>query len=342
MNGIMGVVSFDGRERGMEDALGALEWNQGIHLVGSVLWFDAARHDVLSFVSSARVRDAWRHTRALCTERTRALLRVSRPAFQALVMPFGRRVALGPLELTLLPAGFMPGSAQVVVEGDHGRVLYANNVCLESHNLAETLQIAQADTLILKTAYGRPGFSFPARADARAMIVEAAHRVLGDNAVPVFLCSPIGKAQEVVRTLTDAGVPVVVHPSVARVNRVYRTLGFDPGPTRIFKGSPRRDSALVFPEALRTSPSIRRLKKARLFWVSGLAQAPDALARMHVEEGIPLAGHLDFAGLMRFVDLTAPRRVFTVGTWAEEFAAALRKKGFEASALYRESQLSLF
>ncbi len=320
----------------------AFEWDQGVHLVGSVLWFDAGRHDVVSFVSSARVRDAWRHTRALCTDRTRTLLRVSRPGFQALAVPYGRRVSVGPLELTLAPAGFMPGSAQVVVESDRGTVLYANNVCLEAHPLAEPLQIMHADTLVLKTAYGRPDFRFPTRAEARARVVEAASRAIADGATPVFLTSPVGKAQEVVRCLTDAGLPVVVHPSVARVDRVYRSLGFDPGPARVFKGSPQRNSAMVFPEHLRSSPSIRRLKRARLFWVSGLARAPDALARMRVEGGIPLAGHLDFAGLMHFVGVTRPRRVFTVGTWAEEFAAALRDKGVEAAALYREAQLSLF
>ncbi len=320
----------------------AFEWDQGVHLVGSVLWFDAGRHDVMSFVSSARVREAWRHTHALCTDRTRALLRVSRAGFQALVVPYGRRISVGPLELTLVPAGFMPGSAQVVVECDLGTVLYANNVCVEGHPLAEPAQFAHAETLVLKTAYGRPDFAFPARAEARARIVEAASRAIADGVTPVFLASPAGKAQEVVRCLTDAGLPVVVHPSVARVDRVYRSLGFDPGPARVFKGSPRRDSAMVFPEHLRSSPSIRRLKRARLFWVSGLALAPDALARVRVEEGIPLAGHLDFAGLMHFVEVTGPRRVFTVGTWAEEFAAALRGKGVEAGALYREAQLSLF
>ncbi len=320
----------------------AFEWDQGVHLVGSVLWFDAMRHDVLSFVSSARVREAWRHTRALCTDRTRALLRVSRPGFQALVVPYGRRISVGPLHLTLLPAGFIPGSAQVLVESDRGTLLYASNLCLEAHPLAEPLQFAHAETLVLKTAYGTPAFAFPPRAEARARIVEAASRTIAEGAVPVFLASPVGKSQEVVRCLTDAGLPVVVHPSVARVDRVYRSFGFDPGPARVFKGSPRRDSALVFPEHLRSSPTIRRLKRARLFWVSGLARAPEALARMRVEEGIPLAGHLDFVGLMHFVEVTRPRRVFTVGTWAEDFAAALRGQGVEAAALYREAQLSLF
>lgn len=326
----------------MRSGAATLEWNRGIHLTGSVLWFDAERHDVVSFVSSARVRDAWRHTRAICTDRTRALLRVSNPGFQALVTPFGRRIRLGPLELTLWPAGFMPGSAQVEVEGDHGTLLYANNVSLEAHPLAESPHFTRARTLVLKTTYGRPGFAFPGRAEAKSRIVEAATRALEAGMTPVFLTSPIGKAQEVVRALTDAGILVEVHRSIARVDRAYRTLGFDPGPARVFRGSPRHGAAMVFPESLRASPTIRRLKRSRLFWVSGLAQAPDALARMRVEEGIPLAGHLDFAGLLRLVERVNPQRVFAVGTWAEDFASAIRRKGGDAVALYQETQLSLF
>jgi len=318
------------------------EWNDGVHLVGSVLWADGTRHDVLTFVSSARVRDAWRHLKAVCTDRTRALLRVSRADFQALVIPYGRRIQLGSLQLTPLPAGFMPGSAQLLIETAGGTVLYASNLVFENHPLAEPIQFARADTLVLKTAYGRPDFAFPARSDAKAHLREVARRCLASAATPVFLTSAIGKAQEVVRALTDGGIPVTVHRSIARFNAAYRALGFDPGPARVFRGSPRHDSAVVFPEPLRTSPAIRRMRSARLFWVSGRAQARDALERMRVEEGIPLAGHLDFDGLMRFVEIVRASRVFTVGAWAEEFAQSLRKRGVEASALFRETQLSLF
>ncbi len=318
------------------------EYDGGVHLGGSILWFDATRHEVLSFVSSARMDDAWRHTHAVCTDRTRALLRVTRPAFQALVSPFGRTLALGAFRVTLVPAGYMPGSAQVLLESDHGTALYACNVSLDAHPMAEAPQFVTADTLVLKAAYGRPSFSFPPRAEALARVVEKARRTLTAGQTPVFLTSPIGKAQEAVRALVDAGIPVCVGRPISRINRAYRTLGFDPGKTTVFAGAPPRDTALVFPDRMRSRPAVQKLKKARLFWLSGRAARPDALARMRVDEGLPLAGHLDHAGLLKFVERTGAKRVFAVGIWAEEFAEDLRRKGIEATSLFHEEQLTLF
>lgn len=318
------------------------EWEQGVHLKGSVLWLDAEKHNVMSFVSSARVDDSWRHTRAICTERTRTLLRVSKHSFQALVAPFGRRISLGPLELTLLPSGFMPGSAQLLVESDQGSTLFVNHMSFEEHPLAEKAQFATADNLVLRVAYGRPDFSFPPFSEVLDQIVDRASDSLGRDETPVFLCSPLGKAQEVVRCLIQAGLNVSVHRNIARFNKAYRGLGVDPGKARVFKGSPRFDEVLVYPERLRFSPAIRRLRHARLFWVSGLSRAPDALARVKVDEGIPLAGHLDHAGLQHFVEISKASRVFTVGGWALEFAEHLRRKGVEAVALQKDAQLSLF
>jgi putative mRNA 3-end processing factor len=318
------------------------EYDRGVHLAGSILWFDAARHDVMSVVSSARVDAAFRHSRALCTERTRALLRATSKTFQALVTPFGRRLALGPLQITLLPSGFMPGAAQALIESDGGTALYASNAMLDPHPMAEAPQFAHADVLVVKAAYGRPAFAFPPRAAALAQVVDRARATLSKGFTPVFLCSPIGKAQEVVRALTDAKVPVCVPRSVAAIDRAYHQVGVDPGRTTVFKGAAPRDSALVFPDRMRSRPAIQKLKRARLFWLSGRAAIPDVLARMRVDEGILLAGHLDHLGLLKFVERTKASRVYTVGAWAEDFAATLRARGIEASSLYKEEQLALF
>lgn len=318
------------------------EWDKGVHLLGSELWFDAVRYDVLSFITSARLRDAWRHTRAICTDKTRALLRVSRPGFQALTVPYNRSFSLGPFLVTLMPAGVMPGSAQVRIESDYGVLLYANNLCLEPHPMAEAFQPARADVLVLKTAYGLQNFEFPRRNDAYKEIVSSATTALQNGMTPVFLTTPVGKAQEVIRALTSAGIKVEVHKSIAKYSRCYMEIGFNPGKTGTFRGSPGYEAVLIYPEVLRFSPSIKRLKHATLFWVSGLASSCEALERMRVSKGIALSSHLDFAGLMRFVEMVSPRMVYTVGKWAKDFACALRSKGVQAHALYEETQLSLF
>lgn len=319
------------------------DFERGVHLLGSILWMDAARRDVLSFVSSARIdRAAWVH-RAVCTDRTRTLLRALRPDFQALVVPFQRSLMLGPLELTMVPAGYLPGSSQLLVQGAGEPFLYVAHVSLRPHRMAEPPGFVKAPTLVLRTPYGDPRFSFPDREEALAQVVDRARALLGAGRVPVFLASAVGKAQEVTRALSDAGVPVAVHRSIHAVCRQYRALGFEPGRVSQFRGGARHDQVIVWPEGMRGSRAIIGLKpRATFVWLSGLARASEAIAAMRVDEGIPLTGHLDSEGLERFVERVEARRVFTVGHWSESFAATLSRRGVQAQPLHREVQLSLF
>ena len=242
----------------------------------------------------------------------------------------------------MFPAGFMPGSAQVLVESGGMRTLYACNMSLQAHEMAEAPQFVETDTLVLKAAYGSPLFVFPSREDIRNRMVTRAREVLGRGGTPVFLCSPAGKAQEVVQALMESGLDVCVHRQIARIDKAYRVLGFDPGPARVCKGDVKVGECVVFPERLRHSVILKRLKKAHLIWLSGRAVLPDVLSKLRLDEGIPLAGHLDHAGLIEYVERTKARMIYTTGVWAEEFAADLRQRGHEASALHREAQLSLF
>lgn len=321
---------------------GRFDYDRGVRLLGSILWLDAVRRDVLSFVSSARVDRAASLLRVVCTDRTRTLLRALRPDFQALIAPFHRRLMVGPLELTMLPAGFLPGSAQLLVEGMGESFLYAAHVSLEPHRMAEEPHFARAATLVLRTPYGDPRFRFPSRREALERVVEVARAALAGGRVPVFLASVVGKAQEATRALSDAGIPVAVHRSIYQVCRQYRALGFDPGKVVRFRGGARFDEAIVWPEGLRGSRAIAGLKHPTVIWLSGLAMAPDALARMRADTGIPLTGHQGPEGLLRFVEMTGARRVYTVGRWSHSFARSLQRRGVEAVPLHREVQLSLF
>jgi hypothetical protein len=318
------------------------DYDRGVRLLGSILWMDAARRDVLNFVSSARVDRAAVLQRGVCTDRTKTLLRALRPDFQALIAPFHRRLMVGPLELTMLPAGFVPGSAQLLVEGAGERFLYAAHVSLEPHRMAEEPHFVQAPTLVLRTPYGDPRFTLPSRQESLERLVEVARATIAAGRVPVFLASVVGKAQEATRALSDAGIPVAVHRSIYQVCRQYRTLGFDPGKVVRFRGGARFNEAVVWPEALRGSRAIAGLKRPTVIWLSGLAMIPDALSRMRADVGIPLTGHLGPEGLLRFVERTGARRVHTVGRWSQSFARALRQRGVEAIPLHREVQLSLF
>ena len=148
-----------------------------------------AKHTAPNFQAFGRERSA----RASC-----------RPAQGRRPAPYHRRLMVGALELTMVPAGYAPGSAQLLVEGAGDPFLYAAHVSLRPHPMAEPPQFLQVPTLVLRTPYGDPRFALPAREEALGRVVERARELLAAGRVPVFLASVVGKAPEVTRALSDA------------------------------------------------------------------------------------------------------------------------------------------
>ena len=308
-----------------------------MRLVGAPLWLDAPRRDGLSFVSSAGVEGSFRHRHCMCTEGTRRLLSVHRKGFEALVVPYGRRISLGALWLTLLPAGHMPGSAQLLVETEEYTTLYANHLGLESVGLAEEFVLGHAECLVLRTSMA----PVLPRGQALAQVVDRAQASLAAGHTPVFLCRPVGQAQEVIRSLTSAGVEVACHRLVAAFNEAYRQLGFDCGPAKVFRGRRSDGLALVLPDRQGVLPLVRSVEGARVFWLSCHAGDKEALRRLCADEGILYGGHPDQASLLQFVKKTRARRVVLIAPYPEALVTELERQRLEVVVLGRETQLPL-
>ncbi len=318
------------------------EYLFGVHLAGTVLWFDCERKNALSFLSHAHAEFAGKNRRILATEKTVRILSRGAGKLDALTSPFRRPFTLGPLLLELHPAGHVLGSAQVLVERDGRRVVYTSDVLTRGSLTAERARAVPCDAIALPATYGLPMYRFPDRAEVAAGIVRFVERCLEDAATPVLIAEQIGLAQEVMRILGEAGHRMRVHGSIYEVAKVYVELGVSLPNVRRFGGSPARDEVVIFPPILRKHAAIRKLKKYRTAIISGRAVEPGFAFVQRVDEAFPLADAVDHAELHAFVAETGARDVYLTGGHVEEFRAELRAKGLRVFPLVPPVQLALF
>ncbi len=125
----------------------------------------------------------------------------------------------------LLPAGHIFGSAQFFLESDAGSLLYTGDFKLRPGKSAEAAEWRQADTLIMETTFGLPRYRFPATDDVVAQIVAFCRDALEEDTVPVLLGYSLGKAQEILCALGEAGLTPMLHGSVHRMTRIYEQFG---------------------------------------------------------------------------------------------------------------------
>jgi len=321
-----------------------MEYDDGVHLVGSVLWFDAPRERDLCFVSHARIGRFPPHRKVLCSQATARL--AARPLERAnlLVSPYGHSFSLGELTIELLPAGHMLGSAQARIEHGGQTVVYANDVLLSGTRTAEQAQVRPCDTLVVGCQYGDPAITLPDREEVESGIVSWVEQTLEDGATPVLLTARVGKAQDLLQLLGEAGLRVRAHRQIMESAAVYRSYGHSFQNVRGFRGTPARDEAVVWPATLRGSTSIRRMRRPlRLAVCTGNAAVdPEGVVRRaRADAAFPLTNHPDFAGLLRFVRATRARQVYLHRGRIAACAAALEARGIRAAPLGVPRQLAL-
>ena len=249
---------------------------------------------------------------------------------------------LGDHELTLFSAGHVLGSAQLLIESERGRFVYTGDFKLEASYTAEPTEVKHCDVVLMECTYGRPQYVFPPRAEVAGAMAAWARRALEDGAVPIFFAYSLGKAQEALAILGDAGLPVAAHGAIATMARVYEDAGVKlPTYARYDAHSFDGASVLLWPPSGRALPKAVRGKAVRTAALTGWVIGKGANYRYGTDTGFPLSDHADFPSLLRYIELARPRKVLLNHGW-RDFTHRLRRMGIDAEYLESNSQLALF
>ncbi len=324
-----------------------IELHRGeLRITGSGLHLDARRRVECAFVSHAHGDHIGRHDRTIATAATLALMRhrlgePKRKRSEALPVGYRTPFGLGELTLELFPAGHVLGSAQLRVTRGDVAVGYTGDLCTEPTHAAERADVMACDVLVMESTFGHPRYVFPPKDETLAAIRRFVDDALADGVTPVLLGYALGKAQEILKHLSDAGYACRAHPVVHAVNRVYEAQGVAlPNVRPLGPEGPEANEVVVAPPHLARSPAMRGVRRRRTAILTGWAIDGSRFFR-GADAAFPLSDHADFPSLVRYARATGASRVFTVHGQADVLAAALRKEGVRAEPLREQAQLEL-
>ena len=165
------------------------------------------------------------------------------------------------------------------------------------------------DVLVMESTFGHARYVFPPKEETLAAIRRFVDDALADGVTPVLLGYALGKAQEILKFLSDAGYPCRAHLVVHAVNRIYEADGVslpnvrplgpegaERGEVVVRAAAPRAQpgDAGRGPAAPRSSPAGRRRRAGSAAWTrrsrspttpttrrSSLREGDRRLARVH-------------------------------------------------------------
>lgn len=298
-----------------------------------------------AFISHAHADHFARHERVLCSQATGHLLarRFGLAEQKIKTLAFGETFSLHGHLLRLLPAGHIFGSAMIHItrESDGATLLYTGDYKLRDSLTSEPTKLLPADTLIMETTFGLPHYHFPPRERVVADILHFVRTGLDEGEQPVLLGYSLGKAQEALAILHEAGIPAVAHRTVHEMSVACHEAGlaYSP-PPRYEKVIPPGHVLVAPPNAVR-SRQLRAIKDRRVAMLSGWSLNASARYRYQTDAAFPLSDHADYPELLETVRRVNPQQVLTLHGSTREFAADLRRKGFEAWSIYGDDQIEL-
>ena len=319
-----------------------VRYERGVYLPQQDFWLDPWDAKRFAFVSHAHSDHIAPHQEVIVSERTARLMRARLPGARIEhPLPFGQRRSIRSIDLTLLPAGHIFGSAQCLIFAGEETLLYTGDFKLRPGKSAEQAEWRHADTLVMETTFGVPRYRFPPTKEVVDRMVAFCSETIDAGEVPVLLGYSLGKAQEILCALEGAGLSPMLHGSVYQMTRIYEQLGQAFCKYLRYNRNDVAGKVLICPPSANRSPMLEQIPRKRVALISGWAVDPHAMYRYQVDAAFPLSDHADYGDLIRYVELVQPRRVLTLHGFAAAFACDLRGRGLEAWALTEENQMEL-
>ncbi len=320
-----------------------VRYHRAVHLTTIDLWLDPRERREWAVVSHAHRDHIAAHEEAILTEATRRFMALRHVLPRAVhVLPYGEPRVLRGVEFTLWPSGHLLGGAQVTVAVNGQRVLYSGDFKLKPNAAADAIVVPRAETLIMETTFGTPRYAFPPAAEVIAAMRAWCAACLQDGVLPVLLGYAVGKGQEILAALAGTGWRLLLHDAVYAASRLAEELGVAFPPFSRWTPGTGADAVLICPPHLRKWLPGKLSVPYRTAIVSGWALDPSTRYRFGADAAFCLSDHADYADLLAYVEQVHPQRVFTVHGFASEFANALRRRGYDATALDAPDQLALF
>ena len=252
-------------------------------------------------------------------------------------LDFGQSLEWNGARLTAFPASHILGAAQLLVEYRAQRLVYTGDIKLRQPLCGETTTPVPCDQLIIESTFGLPIYRLLSREDAVRRIVGFAQACLTAELIPAFIGYPLGRGQEIVHILCQAGIPTGVHGAIAKFLPVYEEHGYSFPGWEPYNAKATSGKALVVVPAHGSALEASG-KNIRQAYVSGWAALDNARTRSGAPELIPYSDHADFDELLTLVARSGARHIDVVHGYTAPFAHILRTRGYSAAAPQRASE----
>lgn len=256
---------------------------------------------------------------------------------------YGESVSINGVNVTLVPAGHILGSAQIRIEKNGYVVVVSGDYKREADSTCTAYESTSCHTFVTESTFGLPIYRWPNPQGVFEQINAWWRSNQESGKASVLLAYSLGKAQRLLAGIESSIGAIYTHGAVEKLNEAYRDSGVTlPSTTYVgavdSKHTDWTQALIVAPPSVAGGSWVRRFGKVSSALASGWMQIRGTRRRRSLDSGFILSDHVDWQGLMRSIEETEPESVWVTHGYADVVARSLVENGIDALTIDTEFQ----
>lgn len=317
---------------------------EGLHLKDTILWFDTAGSNQLSFLSYGEEQKISYKGQVITSEETMKILEVFRTKPSALVCPFNRPFSIGHLKMELLPSGLSLGSANLYVETGQQSLLYAPYTQLQKTETHRKAQFKKAKILILRAVTPNPKETTPNRSKVRDEIKKNIKELYSEQRWPIIYCQSTSIAQELTKLISGLEIPITTHHNIYKINKLYESYGLNLGQYSLYSSRRIKGKVIILPFS-----SHKRMKSTlsidehpSIIVKNTHDEIPKYFNKTKIEKCFDLPMYSTGSEFNEIISQVKPKELLFFGPYAKKYAEYFKGSCSQVKAIFQNDQPTLF
>jgi putative mRNA 3-end processing factor len=251
-------------------------------------------------------------------------------------LAYGEVVNRNGVEMSLVPAGHILGSAQAVLRWKGMTIVVSGDYKRRRDPTCPPFEPVPCDVFVTEATFGLPVFRHPPDIDEMAKLLKSLQQF--PERTHLVGAYALGKTQRIVRLLREAGYerPLYMHGAMAALNALYTAHGVELGPlapaTTDSKARLEGEIVIAPPPALEGA-WLRRFADPLPALASGWMRVKARARQRHVELPLIISDHADWDELTTTVDQVRPGELWVTHGAEEALIRWSELNGVPAKAL---------
>ncbi len=226
---------------------------------------------------------------------------------------YGDAVSVNGVRVTLVPAGHVLGSAQIVIEHGGRRMVVSGDYKRRRDPTCAPFEVVPCDVFISEATFALPVFRHPeAGGEVAKLLKSVAQFPERTHLVGAY---SLGKAQRIIRLLREAGYDqtIFIHGAMERLCALYQSFGVDLGalaPATVEDRSKFAGGVVIGPPSAFADKWARRFPDPVSCFASGWMRIRQRARQSGVELPLIISDHADWDELTATVKEIGPQELW--------------------------------